>query len=434
MAQRTGGRQRRRVVIIGAGFAGLACARKLDGADLDVVLIDRRNYHLFTPLLYQVATALLNPSEIAQPIRSVFRRSPNVRFREADVTGVDLDARVVRTADVDYRYDTLVLATGAANHYFGEPALAQATQAMKTLGEALRLRNRLLACLEIAAQAPTRAEAQPWLTTVVVGGGPTGVEYAGSLKELLNLTLGRDYPELDPSWARVVLVEGMDRLLGPFHPTLGRYALQTLTGRGIEVVLGARVTAADDTGVTLSDGRRIDARAVVWSAGVRATHPAGAAATTGSGRLAVDERLRLVSHSDVYAVGDVAAVAQDGAELPQMSPPAMQEGRYVAREILGTRQGPFRFHDKGSMAVIGRNAAVVDVRGLRLKGFGGWVLWLSVHIFYLIGFRNRFVVLASWAWHYVRKDRPIRLIVRSAADPLADRFAETSAETRKAPP
>jgi NADH:quinone reductase (non-electrogenic) len=447
MAEMASGRER--VVIVGGGFGGLACARALDGADVDVLLLDARNYHLFTPLLYQVATALLDPSDIAYPFRTVFRRSRNVRFRQARVTGIDFDAQALTVAGGDtIPYDTLVLATGSANAYFGNPELAERTIGMKALDEAMRLRNHVLSCLERAAQTSDPAERAEWLTFVIVGGGPTGVEYAGALAELLGMVLGHDFPELAPWSGRVVLVEGADRLLGAFHPRLGAYAADTLQHRGVEVRRSTLVREATERRAVLSSGDTVGARTIVWCAGVGPTDPLPDKGSGGDGgapvtrsrsrRLAVDEYLRLrprgtggvpptkaagTAKGSVYAIGDVASVRPpDGAEgeLPMLSPPAMQEGRYVARAI---RNGappaqPFRYRDKGTMATIGRRAAVAQVGPVRVRGFLGWITWLVVHLYYLIGFRNRAAVLASWGWDYVRRDRPIRLIVRSRYDPV----------------
>ena len=429
------GSVRERVVIVGGGFGGLACARALDGADVDVLLVDARNYHLFTPLLYQVATALLDPSDIAYPFRTVFRRSPNVRFRQARVTAVDFDGRRLTVAGGDtIPYDTLVLASGSANAYFGNPELAERTIGMKALDEAMRLRNHALSCLERAAQTSDPADRAEWLTFVIVGGGPTGVEYAGALAELLEMVLGRDFPELEPGSGRVVLVEGADRLLGAFHRRLGAYAADTLRGRGVEVHLSTLVREATEQAAVLSSGEVVGARTIVWCAGVGPTDPlpdkgsGGGDTSDGvpvarsrSRRLAVNEFLQL--RTGVYAIGDVASVRPRGGaegELPMLSPPAMQEGRYVARAIRhgGRPAHPFRYRDKGTMATIGRRAAVCQVGPVRLRGFLGWITWLVVHLYYLIGFRNRAVVLASWGWDYLRRDRPIRLIVRSRYDPV----------------
>ena len=420
---------RLRVVIVGGGFGGLACARALDGKPVDVKLIDQQNYHLFTPLLYQVATGLLNPSEIAYPLRKVFRRSRNVRVLQGEVGGIDLDRRMVRLrSGVDVPFDRLVLATGSTNDYFGNQALARHTIGMKRLEEAVRLRNHVLACLERAAQATDPKELRSWLTFVVVGGGPTGVEYAGALRELLRLVLGRDYPELRLDQSRILLVEGRDRLLSQFADPLGEYARRILVERGIEVRLSRLVRSADEEAVTLSTGEVIPARTVVWAAGVRPVHPDDdSGVPTPRGRIEVDEQLRVRGLDGVFAIGDTAASeGGTGADLPMLSPPAMQAGRYVARVIANEARErresvePFRYWDKGTMATIGRNSAVAQVGRLRLRGFVGWVAWLTVHLYYLIGFRNRAAVLWSWSWYYLREDRAIRVIVRSQRDPLIE--------------
>jgi NADH dehydrogenase len=438
MGRRVGHSTGHRVVIVGGGFGGLACARALNRKPVDVLLLDRHNFHLFTPLLYQVATSLLNPSDIAYPHRSIFRHSRNVRFRQARVAGVDLDRQMVRTdTGEEITYDSLVLATGSENNYFSNEELAEHTLGMKTLAEAMALRNHVLSCLELAARTESVQERREWLTFVIAGGGPTGVEYAGALAELLKLVLGRDFPELDPSLARIVLVEGQDRLLGAFHPKLGAYAVRILRDRGIEVRISTFVQKATDERVVLSDGDEIPTRTIVWSAGVRPTDPLERAdrERSGSGRLRVDQRLRLQDHPEVFVIGDAASVVEDGGELPMLSPPAMQAGRYVARAIVDRVTGatgqrkPFRYVDKGTMATIGRRAAVADFRGLKLKGTTGWLAWLLVHIYYLIGFRNRAVVLASWGWNYLRFDRPIRLILRSEADSVAEALDPDSTDS-----
>jgi NADH:ubiquinone reductase (H+-translocating) len=421
-------KSRRRVVVVGGGFGGLACARALDGKPVDVLLLDRHNYHLFTPLLYQVATSLLNPSDIAYPFRTIFRRSKNVRFRQTHVVDADIERKVLKTSDgEEIVFDTMVVATGSQNNYFSNQDLARHTVGLKSLSEAMRLRNHVLSCLELAARAASDSERRAWLTFVIAGGGPTGVEYAGALWELLGMVLGRDFPQLDPTLARIVVVEGQKRLLGAFHPKLGAYAARILRDRGIEVRTSVLVQKATDRAVTLSDGEVMLTRTVVWSAGVSPTVPLEGAGIerSRSGRLRVDERLLLSGHQDIYVIGDASSVVEEGAELPMLSPPAMQAGRYVARAIVARSRGvrekpkPFRYLDKGTMATIGRRAAVANFHGFKVKGTIGWLAWLLVHIYYLIGFRNRAVVLASWGWNYFLRDRPIRLIVRSDADQLA---------------
>jgi len=419
---------RARVVIVGAGFGGLACARKLNRTAVDVLLLDTRGYHLFTPLLYQVATALLTPSDIAYPLRTVFRKSPNVRVWQATVSGVDLVRQVVHLCpDKEIPYDYLVLATGSTDNYYGNEKLAEASIGLKSLEHATRLRNHVLACLESADREEDPDERRALLTFVVAGGGPTGVEYSGALGELLKLVARRDFPTVKLDDARVVLVEGQDRLLGTFSDRLGRYAERVLTKRGIEVRTKVLVQAADDRQVTLSDDTVIPTHTIVWTGGVRPLTPGvePELERSRSRRLRVDSFLRVPGAQRVYALGDAAGAENDGAELPMLSAPAMQAGRYVARAIHSDLMGeqptrPFRYFDKGTMATIGRNAGIAHLRGgLELTGFLGWLTWLFVHIWYLVGFRNRLMAMANWAWNYLRFDRPIRIILQTAPDPIA---------------
>jgi NADH:ubiquinone reductase (H+-translocating) len=403
-----------RVVIVGGGFGGLQCAKALRGKPFDVLLVDRRNYHLFTPLLYQVASCLLNPSEITAPLRKVLRGAPNVRYRAGDVAAVDFERKCLRLDDgVELPYDHLVLATGSVTNYYGNESVGDHALGLKDLGEALQLRNHVLECLERATTAPTDEERRRLLTFCIVGGGPTGVEYAGALAELARLVLPREYPELSASPLRVVLLEGGGRLLPMFVPRLSEYARRELERRDVEVRTNTLVASADDGGVVLHDGTRVETASMVWTAGVRPNDVVHEVPQ----RLAVDDHLRVVGAKNVFAIGDAAAAHdQHGNLLPMVSPPAMQAGRYVARHIVdrGARRG-FRYHDKGTLATIGRRAAVGQVGRLRFRGFVGWVVWLVVHLYYLIGFENRVVVMLRWAWHYVRLDRPVRIVVR--ADP-----------------
>ncbi|MCC7078771.1 MAG: NAD(P)/FAD-dependent oxidoreductase [Acidimicrobiia bacterium] len=411
-----------RVVVVGAGFAGLQCARRLDGRPVDVLLVDRCNYHLFTPLLYQVATCLLTPSDIAIPLRKVFRGSPNVRFRQAGVVGVDLDAKRIRTdEDGHIGYDRLVLAAGSESNYFANGGIERNSIGLKSLPEALALRNHTLRCLEEATASTS--DVADWLTFVVAGGGPTGVEYAGALAELARLVLPLEYPEVPANLFRIVLVEGRERLLPQLSEASSRHALRALERRGVEVHTSTFVSDADAKRVRLSDGTEIAARTLVWSAGVRPTDlVAFVHGRPDGGRIQVDSRLGIEGRTDAVAIGDAAAVRWDEGELPMLAPPAMQEGRYVAARILALDAGsdtePFVYKDKGTMATIGRSAAVVELGPLHISGFAGWVLWLLIHLYYLIGFKNRLQVLTSWAWNYVRYDRPIRIDI--AADRTAD--------------
>jgi len=414
---------RERVVIVGGGFGGLACARALDGAAVDVLLLDAVNYHLFTPLLYQVATALLNPSDIAYPLRARFRRSRNVRFRQVRVREVDLSGKAVRTEDAEaIAYDRVVIATGSANNYFGNPKLAEVALGMKTLPEAIRLRNHVLACLERASRTSDPDERRRWLTFVTVGGGPTGVEYAGALGELLSLLQGGDFPELKLEESRIVLIEGLDRVLPTYPSSLSGYADRELRRRSVDVRVGTLMEGITDRGMLVTGGEEIETATIVWSAGVRPNDAVvgDAVPRSRTKRIRVDDHLRIEGHPEAFAIGDVASVGHDGAELPMLSPPAMQGGRYVARLILRGDPGPFRYVDKGTLATIGRTAAVGQVGRFRFTGFIGWVVWLVVHIYYLIGFRNRLVVLMSWGWNYLRRDRPIRIVTQAEDDDLVD--------------
>jgi NADH:ubiquinone reductase (H+-translocating) len=432
---------RPRVVIVGAGFGGLECARELDRAEVDVLLLDRGGYHLFTPLLYQVATALLNPSEIAYPLRSMFRRSPNVRVATTTVTGVDFSRRVVRASPrEEIPYDYLVLATGSANDYHGNEQLAANSIGLKTLEDGTRLRNHVLGCLERADSEADPDERRALLTFVVAGGGPGGVEYSGALTELLRLVAGRDFPAVRLEDTRVVLVQSASRLLTAFSQRLGRYAERTLTSHGVDVKVKTHITAADGRQVTLSDGSVVCARTVVWAGGVAPLAPSARPAppTTRGGRVRVDEFLRIPGVQRAYALGDAAGAEQDGRALPMVTAPAIQAGRYIARAIRSDLRGdqpgpPFRYFDKGRMATIGRNAAVAQLRGgLELTGFAGWLAWLFVHVWYLAGLRNRAITLASWAWYYLRLDRPIRIIVQTPPDPIVATLRNLDPDERRA--
>ena len=416
-----------RVVIVGAGFGGLSCARKLDGEPVEVILLDQHNYHLFTPLLYQVATGLLNPSDIAYPLRTIFRHSPNVRFRQATVTGVDLNRKMVKLdAGPPLSYDYLVLATGSTDNYFGNEQVAQVSLGLKALEDATRLRNHVLTCLERADAEPDRDARRGLLTFVIVGGGPTGVESSGALVELMQIVAGKDYHQISRAEIRVVLVEGTDRLLNAFSPRLGRYAKRVLDRRGVEVLTGTLVKTANGHSVMLADGTAIATSTIIWSAGVRPNDPLGDSSVPRfrNARIEVDAFLRIPGAPGAFAIGDTASPAVAERELPMLSPPAMQGGRYVAHAIVNEVRGlpadgqPFHYVDKGTMATIGRNAGVTHLPGgLEFTGFIGWLTWLFVHIYYLIGFRNRISALGSWAWDYLRHDRPIRIILATGSAP-----------------
>ena len=405
------------VVIVGAGFGGLRVARGLRGAPVDVLILDRHNYHLFVPLLYQVATAGLEPEEIAQPIRRILRGAANVRFQLAEVSRVDLEHRVLATDLGDVGYDYLVLAAGSATRYFGLNSVEQTACTLRDLDDAEMLRDRVLRAFEAATTEPN-AERRGELTTMaVVGGGPTGVELAGALAELRRYVLPRDYPDLDLSEARILLLEASDRLLPGFFHRSQENAREKLLQMGVEVRLQAIVADADERGVTLKSGERVPAAVVIWVAGMRAAALADGLPTQkgDSGRIVVDQTLQLPGHPEVYAIGDMAHVGgPDGRPHPMMAPVAIQQGALVSenikRQLEGRPPKRFRYNDRGTMVTIGRQAAVAQIYGLQFRGFVAWLIWLTVHLVCLIGFRNRLLVLVNWAWNYFTYDRGVRLI------------------------
>ncbi|HYP87809.1 MAG TPA: NAD(P)/FAD-dependent oxidoreductase [Polyangiaceae bacterium] len=409
---------KRRVVIIGGGFGGLSAARALSRESVLITLVDRSNHHLFQPLLYQVAMAGLSPGEIAVPIRSVLSRQENTRVLLAEVTNVDLVNKRVETRESQpLDYDYLVVATGAENSYFGHSDWAQVAPGLKDLDDAVEIRRRVLLAFEAAEREPDPSVQRQHLTFVVIGGGPTGVELAGAIAELATFVLARDFRAIHSAATRVVLVEGSDRVLSGFDPALSAEAAKSLRAMGVEIRNGLRVTAMDAGGVTCGS-ERIAASTVLWAAGVRGT---GLAQKIGlsvdrQGRALVEQDCSIKDHPEVFVIGDAASFIPDGAQqgLPGVSPVAMQQGRFVARQISRSVHGAprqrFRYLDKGSMATIGRSRAVAQVGKLQLSGFLAWLAWLTVHIFYLIDFRNRVVVLLDWAWAYFAYRRGSRLI------------------------
>lgn len=419
--ERSGPPGRPRVVVIGAGFGGLRVARELRGAGADVLLIDRNNYHQFLPLLYEVAAAGLEPDDIAQPVRAIVRRDGHIRFLMADVRSIDLARRVVQTDAAAVTYDYLVVAAGSVTNYFGLASVEQRALGLKDIGEATAVRNRILRAFEAASVSGDAAERARLMTVVIVGGGPTGVELAGALAELKRHVLPRDYPDLDLSDARVVLLEATDRVLAAMPEKLQREAIHQLEQLGAEVHLSAPVAEASDDGVVLRDGTVIAAATLVWVAGVRG-EPLGeriGVETGPGGRVRVEPTLQLPGHADVYVIGDLAYLEDgDGRAYPMVAPVAMQQGVLAAANIRaamnGEPQRAFRYRDRGTMATIGRRKAVAQVFGLQLTGFVAWAMWLVVHLLQLVGLRNRALVLVNWAWNYVRYDRANRLVTDGA--------------------
>jgi NADH:ubiquinone reductase (H+-translocating) len=407
---------RPRIVIVGAGFGGLSAAKALARAAYDVSIVDQHNYHLFQPLLYQVATAALSPADIASPIRSILSRQKNTTVILAEVSGVDLDRRQIVAENRRIDYDFLILATGARHAYFGHEDWARYAPGIKQIDDATYLRRRILLAFEEAESETDPQRRLALLNFVVVGGGPTGVEMAGAIAELARKALKSDFRTIDPSSARIVLVEAAARLLTPFDPRLSKDALKSLEQLGVEVRLNAPVTACDTEGVAIG-AERIAAATIVWCAGVMAS-PAGlwvGARTDGAGRVAVDPDLSLPGHPEVFVIGDTALVrSRDDKPLPGTAPVAKQQGVYVARLLIARLNGrampPFHYRDFGILATIGRKHAVVQMGRIRLSGFLAWLLWCFAHIYFLIGFRNRLLVVLNWAWNYFTFQRGARLI------------------------
>jgi NADH dehydrogenase len=423
-----------RVVVVGGGFGGLQATRGLRDAPVEITLVDRRNFHLFQPLTYQLATGALSPGEVAYPLRAVFKRDRNVRVLLAEVDRFDLARREVilrRIGDLPepeaVSYDTLIVAGGSHYSYFGHDEWSARAAEVKSLESALAVRSRILAAFEAAELERDGDRRGEWLTFVVVGAGPTGVEMAGQIGELARDTLRSDFRTADPGSGRTLLVEAADRVLTGFPPSLSAKAERSLRGLGVTPVLGSTVVDVDETGVTIVDAdgarRRIPARTVVWAAGVTASGLASALAErTGAeqdraGRVTVEADLTLPGHPEVFALGDMVRVrGRDGSvtTFPGVAPVAMQQGRYAAKVVRARLEGraapPFRYRDKGNLATIGRAAAVADIKGIKLSGFLAWMTWLVVHLFYLVGFQNRLLVFIRWSISFATRGRGARLI------------------------
>ena len=404
------------VVVVGAGFGGLRAARALGRAPVNVLLLDRHNYHLFQPLLYQVATAGLEPEQIARPVRAIVRGQKNFEFRMVEVTGLDPAGKRVATDNGPVAYDYLILAVGGETNYFGLEGIARRGFGLKDIPDALAIRNHVLRRFEHAMLEPDPERRRAELTFIVVGGGPTGVEMAGALSELIRLVLVKDYPRLNVKDVRVLLLEATDRLLGGMPARLGEAAAETLWRKKVEVRFGALVEDYDGERVRLKGGEVIPARSLIWAAGARAVSLTGRLGlpTGRQGRISVEPTLQVGAHPEIYVIGDAAYLEVAGGPLPMMAPVAIQMAETAAenirRRIAGEPPLQFRYRDPGSLATIGRNAAVAYIRGIGFTGFPAWVVWLVVHIIQLIGFRNKVFVLLNWAWDYFFYERAARLI------------------------
>jgi len=406
------------VVVVGAGFGGLRAARALRRAPVQVVLLDRNNYHLFQPLLYQVATAGLEPEEIAKPARAILRGQKNFDFRMVEVTRVDFAAKRLETSAGPIAYDFLVLAPGGETNFFGLDSMQRHGLGLKDIPDAIEIRNHVLTCFEQAMLEPDAERRRALLTFIVVGGGPTGVEMAGALSELIRLVLVKDYPRLNIKDVRILLLEATDKLLAAMPERLREAAGKTLWRKYVEVRFGASVADYDGERIRLKSGEVIPAQTVIWAAGVRASSLNG---TLGvpmgrQGRIPVEPTLQVTGHPEVFIIGDAAYREENGEPLPMVAPVAIQMGQSVGRNIKRQLRGqplePFRYRDQGTLATIGRNAAVANVFGVQASGFIAWVMWLGIHIIQLIGFRNKLFVLINWAWDYFFYERAARLITR----------------------
>jgi NADH dehydrogenase len=407
--------ERPQVVIVGGGFGGLYAARALRNAPVQVTVIDRRNHHVFQPLLYQVAMAALNPSDIAAPIRSILSDQKNTSVILAEVSGIDVPGRRVILTDGEVPFDYCIVATGVTHSYFGRPEWSEYAPGLKSIEDALEIRRRMLLAFEAAERETDDDRRRRWLTFVIVGGGPTGVELAGSLGEIARHTLSRDFRRIRSAEARIVLIEGLDRILPTYPSDLSQKARRQLEHLGVEVQTSRRVTAIDGEGVSLGD-ERITAKTVMWAAGVQASPIAKSLAVPldKAGRVLVRPDLTIPASDRIFVIGDLAAVPQDGGWVPGVAQGAIQGAQHVARAIRSGLRGrhvePFRYRNRGNMATIGRAAAVAEFPRFQLSGTLAWMAWLFIHILFLIGFRNRLLVMIQWAWSYLTYQRGARLI------------------------
>ena len=429
------GKKYNRVVIVGAGFAGLQAAQSLAHQAVEVILIDRHNYHSFIPLLYQVATAQLAPEQIAVPIRTLFRKTPNVRFVPAEVRTIDFAAKLVMLAEDNISYDYLVLATGSRSQFFGIESAKNHAFPLKTLVHAINLRNHILNCFEQGERELDVTKRQQLLTIAIVGGGATGVELAGSLVELVNDALHKDYPRLDPQEVTIILVHSGDRVLREFPPSLGDYTAKKLRRLGVKVMLRSKVTAVSPQGFELDDGSYFDAATVIWSVGVTGAIPKSFPfpQTGNKGQITVTPTLQLAQYPKVFAIGDLAHVDSPSQPLSGVAPEALQQGVYVAQAISKIIEGkplsPFSYFNKGRLAIIGCYCGVGKIGPVKLRGFLPWLLWLLVHLVYFPNWRNRLIILLSWLHTYLTRDRAMRFIFSPTSDKSKKDHKSTQAQS-----
>ena len=424
--------ERHRIVILGGGFGGLSAAHALKNAPVEVTLLDRCNYHLFQPLLYQVATGSLSPANIAAPLRQILRRRKNTKVLLAEAVDIDATNRRVILSDGEVPYDTLIVATGSTHQYFGHHEWEQFAPGLKTVEDATAMRRRILLAFEAAEREPDPAKLKSWMTFVIVGGGPTGAELAGALGEIAHDTLTHDFRDIDPSQTQIILVEGTDRALPTYPPKLSEAARKMLVRLGVTVRTGAMVTDVKADSVTIRDGDRtesIPTRTVLWAAGVLAS-PLGIilfkkadAPVDKLGRVLVSPDLSVPGHPEIFVIGDLANFShQTGKPLPGVAQPAIQQGHYVGKVIRARLQNkklsPFHYFDKGNLATIGRGAAVADLNWLQISGLPAWLIWIFIHLLYIVQFQNRLLVLLQWAWLYITFDRSARLITGENPLPL----------------
>jgi len=409
-------KQYNRVVIVGAGFGGLQAAQSLAHKAVEVILIDRHNYHSFIPLLYQVVTAQLSPEQVAVPIRTLLRKLPNVSFVQAEVEKIDFAAKIVQLGTETLTYDYLVLATGSRSQFFGIESAKQYAFPLKTLVHAVKLRNHLLSCFEEGERELDFSQRQKLLTITIVGGGATGIELAGSLVELVNDSLSRDYPRLDPKFVKIILVHSGDRLFPDFPASLGDYTARKLRRLGVKVLLGSKVRTVSAQGFELDDGNYFSSSTVIWAAGVAGAIPKSLPfpRTGNKGKITVSSTLQLTEYPEVFAIGDLAHVDSVRQDLSGVAPEALQQGVYVAKAIEKIIQGkplaPFSYFNKGRLAIIGCYSGVGKIGGLKLRGFFPWLFWLAVHLVYFPNWRNRLMILMTWLHTYIVRDRAMRFI------------------------